>query len=54
MVDNLILQRGLDWERLIEEFLVEVLFLLMHEDTRHSGLIKARATSSTYHLEQVG
>ena len=53
MVYYLTLQGRLDWERLIKEFLVEILLLFMYEHTSITCFIKARSSSSTYHLEQV-
>ena len=53
MVYYLIFQGRFDWERLIEELLVKVLFLFAYHYTGHTCLIKAWTTSSTNHLEQV-
>ncbi len=53
MVHNLILQTRLHWEWFIEEFLIEVLLLFLHENTGYTCFIELRTTSSSYHLKEI-
>lgn len=43
----------LDWKRLIEKLLVEVLLDIMHQDDRFALVIELRATCSPHHLQNI-
>jgi hypothetical protein len=53
MVNDLLLQGRLDWERFVKELLVKVFLFFMNKDTCHTRFVETWTTSSSNHLEQV-
>jgi len=46
-------QFGLDWERFVEEPLVEGLFYVVDEENSHSLVVVLRTSSTSNHLQDV-